>query len=314
MRVLHVAYGADLGGLGARLAAASSSHPETGLSIRAVRRVPSFLDYAIDLDWRRDARTVARLFAEADVVHVAEQAAGYLRLASRTRCRPPAILYFAGSLWRRDPARRLAEARRYGFLPVVGTPEMLRPAPELDWLPSIVDVARLSRIREEFRREPDGVIRVLQAPTRRGIKSTEGLIRVVEELRAEGLPIELDLVERVPNAEALRRKAAADIVFDQVLLGYGVNALEAWAMSLPVVAGADPWTLDRMRAAFDGPLPFYEATEASIRDALVALVESPALRAAYGEKGRDHVERYHDELPVLARAAELYEQARAFRR
>jgi hypothetical protein len=58
-----------------------------------------------------------------------------------------------------------------------------------------------------------------------------------------------------------------------------------------------------------GDLPFYETTDATIVDAIRALIGSKDLRAEYRERGLAHVRRYHDEKPALERLAELYHEA-----
>ena len=95
-----------------------------------------------------------------------------------------------------------------------------------------------------------------------------------------------------------------------MILGYGCNAIEAWAMGIPVVAGADSWTLARMRQEFGrSGLPFYEATAETIRVALRELVLSADLRAKWDDRGLRHARRFHAEKPALERALELYAEA-----
>src|SRR5207342_3446127 len=60
--------------------------------------------------------------------------------------------------------------------------------------------------------EPGGVLRVAHAPSKRAVKGTDTVLSAVASLRARGAPIELDLIEGVPNREARLRYAAADVV------------------------------------------------------------------------------------------------------
>jgi hypothetical protein len=175
----------------------------------------------------------------------------------------------------------------------------------LHWLPTAYDVDELQAFGEQHRREADGRIRVVSAPTNRDYKSTAALELAVKALQAEGLPVDLVLVEGKPWAECMAIKATADIYFDQVILGYGCNAVEAWGMGIPVIAGAQPWTLNKMTELWGG-LPFYSATEQTIADAIRDLVQSADLRAEYAAKGMAHVRTYHDEKPALERLVELY--------
>jgi hypothetical protein len=161
------------------------------------------------------------------------------------------------------------------------------------------------------------MVRIVSCPTNAEYKSTALLEAAVRELQAEGLPVELVLVHGRPWAECLRIKATADIYFDQIAVpridypgGYGCNAIEAWGMGIPVVAGADEWTTFRMVEEWgNADLPFYEATEATITDRLRVMVTSVDDRAYYASLGMAHVQRYHAEKPALARLAELYGMA-----
>ncbi|NIV39132.1 MAG: hypothetical protein GWN58_59865, partial [Anaerolineae bacterium] len=64
--------------------------------------------------------------------------------------------------------------------------------------------------------------------------------------------------------KCLQRKARSHLYIDQFLMGYGTNALEAWAMGIPVVAGAHPDLRDRIKAAV-GFVPFVETRIEDLR-------------------------------------------------
>ena len=150
-------------------------------------------------------------------------------------------------------------------------------------------------------------MRIAHAPTDRGIKSTAAFLEATEQLKAEGHPIEVDLIEGVPWSECLARKAKADVYFDQVKLGYGNNAIEAWGMGIPVIAGAAPATQAEMVRRF-GDLPFYNATEATLYDALRAML-NPSIRELYAHRGLMHVRKYHDERVVVEQLKDVYRRA-----
>ena len=77
---------------------------------------------------------------------------------------------------------------------------------------------------------------MLHAPNHRQFKGTSYLEEAVTKLRSDGLNIELVLVERVPNEQALEIYRSADLVFDQCLIGFhGYFALEAMALGKPVM-------------------------------------------------------------------------------
>lgn len=79
-------------------------------------------------------------------------------------------------------------------------------------------------------------LRIVHAPNQPEFKGTRFLQAAVEALRREGVPVELVLVQRVPNNEALAIYRTADVVFDQCLIGFhGYFALEAMALGKPVM-------------------------------------------------------------------------------
>jgi hypothetical protein len=77
---------------------------------------------------------------------------------------------------------------------------------------------------------------IVHAPNHRMFKGTRHLIAAVEKVKAQGVPVELVMVEKVPNKEALDIYRSADIVFDQCMIGWhGYFALEGMALGKPVM-------------------------------------------------------------------------------
>jgi hypothetical protein len=281
------------------------------LSIRSVHRVSHYFDFPGDIVWtRHNERQIRGLIDDADIVHLNNSPVALQRFPVRK----PMLLHHHGSLFRNNPAHLLEAAASRRMLQAVSTIDLARVAPDLlHWLPTAYDIGALAAFAKKrevlkHRIRPDGRIRIVSAPTNRELKSTAQLIAAVEHLQSEGLPVDLELIEGKTNLEVLTAKATADIVFDQTMFGYGCNAVEAWGMGVPVIAGADPWTLDAMDKAW-GYLPFYTATDATIADAIRSLATSKDLRDLYGCIGYDHVKKYHDEKPALERLAELYGMA-----
>lgn len=265
----------------------------------------NYLEYPHDLEW--SPRNAEAAWERAAVVHLhhgfrsldrLRGMVGRRRIADR-----PFVVHHHGTGFRENVRAHLVELKQRGGVGLVSTLD-LHVASGLEWLPSPVNVTELSAMKQPS----TGTVRIVHAPTNRQIKSTAAFLEAVERLQADGFPVELDLIERVSWAECLERKARADIFFDQVILGYGNNALEAWAMGIPVVAGADDPTLDEMERRF-GHLPFYHATEETIYDALRELVESPELREQYGRIGYDYVRKYHDEPVVVEQLKGIYRRA-----
>jgi glycosyltransferase involved in cell wall biosynthesis len=149
---------------------------------------------------------------------------------------------------------------------------------------------------DEWRAEPpepdDGLVTVVHAPNHRHYKGTRFLEAAVDELRREGVPVELVLVEGTPADAARRIYAQADVVADQFLLGaYGFFALEGMALGKPVICHLD----ERVAAVHPewAEAPIVSATPDTLVDELRKLVLDAELRAELGRRGAEFVRRHH---------------------
>jgi hypothetical protein len=231
--------------------------------------------------------------AWADLIHVSHQPVADDK---------PQVVQFHGTKFRNNPAKFLDLVARAGAKAVCSTLDLWLLAPDLlTWLPTPYEADFLAAFRRPLH---DGVLRIAHAPTARPVKSTDAFIAAVRRLGRE-MRVELVLIERQSWHRCLRRKGQADIYFDQVILGYGNNAVEAWGMGIPVIAGAQPETLGEMEDRF-GILPFLAATEDTIYEALVEMAET---REAWAERGRLHFERFHEASRVVGLLENIYDFA-----
>ncbi len=134
---------------------------------------------------------------------------------------------------------------------------------------------------------------VAHAPTNRDYKGTRHVFDAIDRLQSEGVPVRLDLIESVPHAEAMPRLRAADIVVDQLMIGwYGGLAVEAMAMGKPVLCHI--MEEDPEDNPFGAELPIVRATAGTLAARLRELIADPAARLRIGAAGRAFVERRHD--------------------
>jgi glycosyltransferase involved in cell wall biosynthesis len=136
---------------------------------------------------------------------------------------------------------------------------------------------------------------VLHAPNHREIKGTRFLIRACEELAAEGVPVELELLEGVPNTLIHERMADADIVADQFIIGwYAMFAIEAMSMGKPVMCYLRPDLLElHSLYATARDCPLVNTPPLRIKDVLRELVADHDRREELGRRGREYVEANH---------------------
>ena len=142
----------------------------------------------------------------------------------------------------------------------------------------------------------------MHAPSDRKKKGTQYVIDACAQL-----PVDLDIVERLPHEEARKRYARADIVVDQLNAGWhGVFALEAMALGKPVVVHLKAEVVEQAERAYGVKVPLVPATKDSLVEALRPLVEKPALRREIGAASRAYVEQVHDIDRIADRLIDLY--------
>jgi len=295
--ILIYAAGADTAGQGYRMkkAVEAAASPDS-VTVKSAHVTNNVFEFPSDVLATR-ASSLA-LFAEADIIHMQGSLAVLFRYGHRGQ---PTLLHHHGSDFRANHETVAAEARRLGIRELVSTLDLELLEPDLTWIPQPVDLDELASLRAALYTPTTDTVRIAHAPTSRGLKSTDCLIAAVESLQVRGLAVELDLIERRPHAECQARKAKADIYVDQLILGYGVNAVEAWGMGIPVVAGvADPKVRAHMISPhkLGRPLPFYEASEENLEARLYRLITSASLREEYAALGRECVRRWHDQRVV----------------
>lgn len=304
-RVVFMSNGADVGGCGIALKRAFDKYAPDW-EARAVCRSEVYIKYPTDIVWPpgggRVKRQVIDLVRQADVLHVMDNESALMRFAPYLRGKTT-IVHHLGSHFRHHEARVSQVCRRYGAIEVTDSIDLLRP--HVGWMPVPADFDALAKLREE-QYQPSDRIRIAHAPTHRPIKSTKQIIEAVTELQKR-YPIDFDLIERVDNRECLERKARADIFVDQLLLGFGMNVIECWAMGIPVVSGLmDPEARLRGLEMWGGRLPWADATPATLEAVIEHLIRDPDWRKDLGERGRRHGEEWHSEPAVVDRLLELY--------
>jgi len=183
---------------------------------------------------------------------------------------------------------------------ILGCADLVDALPRVDGIFQYpIDLSAWSPVEEV----EDDVVTVAHSPNHRHYKGTRFLIAAVERLRAEGVPVELVLVEGLPNAEARRIYASADVIADQFLIGaYAQFAIEGMALGKPVLC-----FLNERFAPYHPEwqeCPIVNASPDTLADALRTVATDAALRRRLGREGVDYVHRVHS-LEAVGRDLDL---------
>jgi len=147
------------------------------------------------------------------------------------------------------------------------------------------------------------IIRIVHAPNHRKFKGTRFLEKAIDSLKKKGLPVELQIVEKVPNKKALEIYKKADIIADQFLIGWhGTFAVESMALGKPVICYI------RKQSYFPSwaKCPIVSANPDNLERELEKLVKSYDLRRKLGLAGRKYVEKVFSLELVSKRMVEIY--------
>jgi len=137
---------------------------------------------------------------------------------------------------------------------------------------------------------------VLHAPTHRGVKGTRIVLDAVDKLRAEGVRFRFQLVEGLPRAEARRLFERADLLIDQLWLGwYGGLSVELMALGRPVICNIREDGLKFLPPGMAGEMPIIRVEPETLATVLREwLTTRRSELARRGEESRRYVEKWHD--------------------
>lgn len=142
-----------------------------------------------------------------------------------------------------------------------------------------------------------GTFKIFHAPNHKQIKGTQFFEKAVSELKQEGLDIELIVVTGVSNAELKRQMQMADVIADQLLVGwYAMFAIEGMSMGKPVLCYLDEKVNELMEVAgvYDmGENPIVNCTPYTVKENIRALYNDRALVKNIGLHSRAFAEKYH---------------------
>ena len=190
-------------------------------------------------------------------------------------------------------------------------PDLLHFLPGAEFLPyASVDPNEWRSAGTSARRTSQSEpFRVLHMPTNRSIKGTRYVEQACAHLRAKGLSVELALVEGVPHSQVKDLIAQADLVVDQLLIGwYGAFAVEAMALKKPVFCYLREDDLKRF-VPFHDRIPIIRTTKETLADDMAHLLSDLSTWNEIGMAGRRFVEDCHDPMKIAQRTITAYQRS-----
>lgn len=182
-------------------------------------------------------------------------------------------------------------------------PDLLDHVQGAEFLPYCsLDLAHLP-LRET---RSEGRIRIVHAPTHRDVKGTSFVLEAAEKLQDPNL--DWRIVEGKSNQEVLKELSQADIVIDQLRIGwYGAFAMEAMAMGIPTICWIDPVMLSRTPTEFAESLPIIVANQDTLVDVVSDLSSDHHRLALISEQSKAFAKRFHNPRKIAHAMKKVYE-------
>lgn len=209
------------------------------------------------------------------------------------------IIHHHGSDIRNKGEPRMYE--KFADKIIVSTPDLLKWSPNAVWVPNPISIEDFSYVGNE-NKDRSEEINIVHAPSNRAKKGTEYVIKAINKLKNEGYKINLMLIEHMPYNKAIEYYKKADIVIDQLLIGwYGMFAMECMAFGKPVCS--------YIRDDLESCMPFNPIINTSpenIVENLRILTENGSLRKEAGYKSRKYIKEMHDSNKIAKQLINYY--------
>lgn len=185
------------------------------------------------------------------------------------------------------------------------------PADKASFLPYAIDMPNLDPQWPSMQRP----LKVVHAPTNRDIKGTHYVLNAVKRLSSlRPGSIELTLVEGLSNEQALLVYHEADLVIDQLLIGwYGGFAVEAMLLGKPVIVRIEEDALRFIPPEMKRDLAesVINANPHNLYDTLVQCLDNRTQLLSVAHAGYEYAKKWHDPKYVASLTLHRYNAALA---
>ena len=151
---------------------------------------------------------------------------------------------------------------------------------------------------------------ILHAPTKKNIKGTKYVDEAVQRLKAEGYPIEYLMLQDIPNAEVIEYYKKADLVIDQLLIGwYGGFAVECMALGKPVMCYIRESDMRHIPEDMNRDMAIIRVTKDNLYEQIKYYLDHKEELGNIARKSRQYVEKWHDPEKIAKDIIEDYKNA-----
>jgi len=133
-------------------------------------------------------------------------------------------------------------------------------------------------------------------------KGYDLLASTIKRLQGKGLPVELEIIKNVSNAECLRRKEQCQMTFASITGGWGLSGVESMFIGHPVLCCLDPFIMSLYP---DNPI--VSINRDNLYDKVKCLVENPDIIKEIGKESRKFAERHFQVKHIVKSILYIYD-------
>ena len=188
-------------------------------------------------------------------------------------------------------------------------PDLLNvlPSKKSSFLPYTVSLSNNETFPPIFKKK----LKILHAPTSRAAKGSDVILSVFDELKTKYKnSIEFILLENVAHKKAYELYKTADLIVDQILIGwYGAVAVELMQMGKPVVARIAEKDLHFIPKPMADDLneTIINAGPTTIYNCLAKIIENPGILKKFSEASIAYAKKWHNPDYVAGITKQQYE-------
>jgi glycosyltransferase involved in cell wall biosynthesis len=197
--------------------------------------------------------------------------------------------------------------KRYGFRMYALNPDLLNYLPKQATFMPYSNV-KLDPASSEKGLTRENVFVFVHAPSNRTVKGTEKIIEVINQLKSEGAPVELKLVEGLKNDEALQLYRQAFMAIDQLNAGwYGGFAVECMAQGVPVISYLRDEDLKYLPNKMKEELPIKSTCSCDLKADIIELIRISKFQyEKLSQDGINFVNKWHNPDTIAIQVVKNY--------